>query len=139
MIAAQAFLASAKTYFAFLVLEFDFVQSAETARSVVFYDLQYCNATQMVSISCENLEDYFRVTVFQLVNHQLPDYDDKRHTHHLHALNQALRPLVGPADWQENQRPFQVFQPEGSVERQLLKAAKELRLCLMHFDKIKAF
>ena len=139
MIAAQAYLEVSKAYFAFLISEFGFTLATETARSAVFYALEYRHETQVVSIFCENLEDYLQVIIFQLVNQQLPDYDDKRHTLHLHALNQAVGALVGPADWQENQRHFRAFKPKGTVERQLLKAAKELRLCLTHFDKIKAF
>ena len=97
MIAARAYLEAAKAYFAFLLPEFGFTLSQETARSAVFYALEYRNRAQVISISYENLEDYLQVIVFQLINHQLPDYDDKRHTLHLHALNQALGPLVGPA------------------------------------------
>ena len=139
MIAARAYLAAAKAYFAFLIPEFGFTLSKEAARSAVFYALEYRSQAQVISISYENLEDYFQVIVFQLVNHQLPDDDDQRHTLHLHALNQALAPLVGPADWEENQRHFRAFQPEGTVERRLLKSAKELRLCLTNFDKLQAF
>ncbi|MCC2545499.1 hypothetical protein LJY25_03515 [Hymenobacter sp. BT175] len=138
MVEAQVFLRAAKTYFAFLVSEFAFAELSETVRSVVFYELQYRNAAQVVSISFENLEDYLQITVFQLVNQQLPDYNDSHHTYHLHTLNHALSKLVGPDDWQENQRFFEEFKPEGTVERRLLKAAKELRVCLTHFDRLTA-
>ena len=139
MIAARPYLEAAKAYFHFLIPEFGFSLSTETARSAVFYDLQYRSATQIISISYENLEDYFQVIVYQLVNQQLPAYDDKRRTLHLQALNQALGAIVGPADRIENQHHFRTFQPTGTVERQLLKSAKELRLCLTHFDQLIAF
>lgn len=138
MIAAQTYLEAAKAYFAFLIPEFAFTLSKETARDAVFYELQYRNPAQIISISYENLENYLQVIVFQLVNQQLPSYDDPRRTLHLNALNQALGALVGPANWKENQRHFRQFKPEGNVERQLLKSAKELRLCLTHFEKLQA-
>ena len=138
MIAAHAYLEAAKAYFHFLIPEFGFSLSMETARSVVFYDLEYRSPTQAISISYENLEDYFQVIVYQLVNQQLPSYEDKRRTLHLQSLNQVLGAIVGPADWIENQHHFRAFNPETTVERQLLKAAKELRLCLTHFDQLIA-
>jgi hypothetical protein len=139
MIASRAYLDAAKAYFHFLIPEFGFSLSTETARSAVFYDLHYRSATQVISISYENLEDYFQVIVYQWVNQQLPNYDDKRRTLHLQALNQALGVIVGPADWIGNQHHFRAFKPEGTVQRQLLKSAKELRLCLTHFDQLMAF
>jgi len=139
MINASAYVKAVKECFAFLVSEFAFTPSEETTREAVFYDMQYRNATQVVSISYENIEDYLLVIVYRLVNQQLPNYDDKRHTLHLNVLNHALEAVAGPADWKENQHHFGCFKAEGVVERKLLKSAQELRLCLMHFDKLKAF
>ena len=136
MITAHAYVEAVRAYFAFLVSEFAFAPSEETASGTVFYDLRYRSATQVVSISYENIEDYLLVIVYQLVNQQLPGYDDKRHTLHLNVLNQAVKMIASPADWQENQYHFRQLRAEGAVERKLLKSAKELRLCLTHFDKL---
>jgi hypothetical protein len=138
MISTSSYLEAVKEYFAFLVAEFAFILSEEMTRGAVFYDVQYRSAAQVVSISYENMEDCLLVIVYQLVNQHLPDYDDKRRTLHLNVLNHAVKNVVGPEDRAENQRHFQGLKSKGTVERQLLNSAKELRLCLMHFDEIKA-
>jgi len=106
---------------------------------VVFYDLQYRSEKQVVSVSYENIEDHLLVIVYQLVKQQFPDYDDKQHTLHLHVLNHAVNAIVGQANWEENWLHFRGLKAEGTVERRLLKSAKELRLCLTHFNELKKF
>ncbi len=138
MIDAPAYLQAVKTYFSFLATDFTYTLSQEVTRGNVFYDVQYRNLNHVISISYENLEDYLQVIVFELVNQQLPKYDDKRYTLHLRALNQAVIGHLSPADRAANKRHFQGLQPQTVLERQLLKSAQELRLGLVHFDKLPA-
>ncbi|MBX3268372.1 MAG: hypothetical protein KF831_16865 [Acidobacteria bacterium] len=106
----------------------------EKERGNVYYDVQYRDQSKVVSISYENIEDYLQIIVFRLENGELPDYDDKTKTLHLSQLNRITLPNVDKNEIISNSEYFSKYVANGEVERQLLKSAKELRLCLMHFD-----
>jgi sensor histidine kinase YesM len=126
-----------ESYFKFLVAEFDFKVSDEKVRGNAFYDVQYRDQTRIVSISYENIEGYFLVTIFMLQNGELPDYDDKSKTLHLNKINGIILSKVAAGEIDLNNGFFLNFVAKSELERKLLKSAKELRLCLKHFDKLK--
>ena len=102
-----------------------------------FYDVQFSNNVKIVSISYENAEDYFQVIVFMLQNGKLPNYDDKTKTLHLNKLNQEILSKIDKREVSLNSQYFSKFNPINELEKRLLKAAKELRLCLEHFSEYK--
>lgn len=125
-----------QAYFEYLITEFGFKISEEKINGNAFYDVQYIDKTRVVSISYENIEDYLLVIIFLLQNGALPDYDDKTKTLHLNKLNAQILSRIEKSEISLNDEYFAKFNPKNEFERKLLKSAKELRLCLKHFDQI---
>jgi len=137
MIDGNQYIAVVKAYFYFLITEFNFKVSEAKIRGNAFYDIQYKDSTRIVSISYENIEDYFQVIVFMLQNGELPDYDDKTRTLHLNKLNTQVLLSIERSEIRLNSEFFVRFNPKDELERKLLKSAKELRLCLKHFRELQ--
>jgi len=137
MIEGKKFIETVSKYFSFLITEFGFKVSEEKTRGNVFYDVQYKDETRIVSISYENIEDYLLVIIFLLQNGQLPDYDDKTRTLHLNQLNTKVLSAIDKMEINLNNEHFLKFKAEGELEKKLLKTAKELRLCLKHFNELQ--
>lgn len=123
-------------YFGFLKVEFGFRLFEEKIRGNAFYDVQFKDDSRIISISYENIEDYFLVTVFILQNGEMPDYDDKSKTLHLNILNRLISSKVSKQEIMLNAQHFAGYNLKTEFERKLLKEAKELRLCLKHFPSL---
>ncbi len=137
MIEGNQYIETVKAYYNFLVTEFCFRVLEEKIRGNAFYDVQYKDETRIVSISYENIEDYFLVIIFLLQNGELPDYDDKTKTLHLNQLNAKVLSRVDKNEINLNNEYFFKFKAKDELERNLLKSAKELRLCLKHFREVQ--
>lgn len=137
MIDGKQYLKKTKDYFLFLIEEYNYLLIDEKVNGNFYYDVQYSNKEKIVSISYENAEDYFQVIVFMLQNGKLPNYDDKTKTLHLSKLNQEILSKIGKSEVTLNNQYFSKFQPTNELENKLLKTAKELRLCLSHFDEAR--
>lgn len=137
MIEGEKYTEDVKTYFNYLITEFGFRMSNEKIRCNAFYDLQYSDGNRIVSVSYENIEDYLHVIVYMLQNGKLPDYDDKTKTLHLNRLNAQVMSIIDRNEIGLNNEFFVKFNPKLEIEKQLLKSAKELRLCLKHFKEIQ--
>jgi hypothetical protein len=138
MIDGKEYIETVKEYYSFLTTEFNLPIVNEKVRGNAFYDVQYGDKIKIVSINYENIEDYFQVIIFKLQNGQMPDYDDKTRTLHLNKLNAAVLSKVDKNEISLNNEYFTKFQTENEIKRKLLKAAKELRLCLKHFNTLQA-
>lgn len=136
MIDGKKYIEIVKLFFSFLITEFSFNQTKEVENGNAFYDVEYRDGQRTISISYENIEDYLQVIVFKLKNGQLPDYDDKTHTLHLSELNKIILPKINKKEVEENNILFDKFETKDSLERKLMKSAKELRLSLKHWDKV---
>jgi len=136
MIDGKKYIEIVKLFFSFLITEFGFNQTKEIENGNAFYDVEYRDAKRAISVSYENIEDYLQVIVFKLKNGQLPDYDDKTHTLHLSELNKAILPQIDKKEVEKNNALFDMFETKDSLERKLLKSAKELRFSLNHWDKV---
>jgi hypothetical protein len=134
MVNGKEYIEIVKEYYSFLVTEFKLSIINEKVRGNAFYDVQYGNKVRTVSINYENIEDYFQVTIFELQDGKMPDYDDTTKTLHLNKLNAAVLSKVDKNEMNLNNDYFTKFQPKSDIEMRLLKAAKELRLCLKHFN-----
>lgn len=137
MIEGEKYIEDVKTYFNYLITEFGFRISNEKIRGNAFYDLQYSDGNRIVSVSYENIEDYLQVIIFMLQNGELPDYDDKTKTLHLNRLNAQVMSSIDRKEIGLNNEYFEKFKAKAEIEKQLLKSAKELRLCLKHFNEIQ--
>lgn len=137
MIEGEKYIEDVKKYFNYLITEFGFRISNEKIRGNAFYDLQYSDGNRIVSVSYENIEDYLQVIIFMLQNGELPDYDDKSKTLHLNMLNAQVMSSVKRDEISLNNEYFVKFNPKTEIEKLLLKSAKELRLCLKHFNEIQ--
>jgi hypothetical protein len=135
MIDGNQYLQKIKDYFLFLIEEYNYIVIGEEVNGNFYYDVQYSDKIKIVSISYENVEDYFQVIIFILQNGRLPDYDDKTKTLHLNKLNQVILSIIDKSEISLNNQYFSKFQPTNALEKKLLKAAKELRLCLDHFNE----
>jgi hypothetical protein len=77
MIDSNEFIERAKAYFSYLIQDFNFILINEVVRGNAFYLLEFSDKVKIVSVSYENIEDYFQVIIFMLSNGTKPDYDDK--------------------------------------------------------------
>lgn len=135
MIDRHRYIKTVKSYFEFLTSDFNFKLHEEEVRGNAFYDVEYKDNTRIISISYENIEEYFRVIICILQDGKLPNYDDKTKTLHLGHLNKEILPRINKSEIDLNTEYFTNFNPKEKVEKQLLKAAKELRLCLKHYNE----
>jgi hypothetical protein len=136
VIEGEKYIEDVKAYFNYLITEFGFRISNEKIRGNAFYDLQYSDGNRIVSVSYENIEDYLQVIIFMLQNGELPDFDDKSKTLHLNRLNAQVMSSIRRNEINLNNEYFVKFNPKTEIEKLLLKSAKELRLCLKHFNEI---
>lgn len=121
-------------YFSYLTFEFNFKVLDVVIRGNAFYDVKYEDKIKRISISYENIEDFFSVTVFLLQNGNLPAYDDKSKTLHLNKLNSLYSNISSDQNIKLNNEFFVIFKAGNSLERKILKAAKELRLYLLNWE-----
>ena len=132
MIEGKEYIALVKSYCYFLIAEFDFKIADEKIRGNAFYDVQYKDNVKIVSVSYENIEDYFEVTIFILVIGELPNYDDKSKTLHLSRLDKQILSKINGFEIRLNNDCFLKFSAKNEMEKKLLKSARELRLCLKY-------
>ncbi len=137
MIEGNEYVETVELYFDFLITEFGFKKTEKVIKDNVYYDIQYHDKTRNVSISYENIEDYLQVIISMLQHGKLPHFDDKTKTLHLNHLNAQILPELGNEEIIQNSQYFLEFDAKSELERKLLKSAKELRLCLKHFELIK--
>lgn len=134
MIDGTQFIGLVKKNYSFLNTDFNLKIICEKVRGNAFYDVQYGDREKIISINYENIEDYFQVIIFKLQNGKLPDYDDKVRTLHLDRLNLKVLSHVEKRELLSNNDFFSQIKTSSELERKLLKSAKELRICLNHFD-----
>ena len=130
----KEYIETVKSYFNFLTTEHGFQVLNEKIRGNAFYDVEFEDSTRIISVSYENIADYFRVIIFLLENSELPDYDDKTKTLHLSQLNAEIIPRIGKTEIAANDEYFQKYKTESEFKKLLLKSAKELRLCMKYLD-----
>ncbi len=130
MIDGVQYIGAVKNYYSFLTQDFNLDVIAEEIRGNAFYKVEYGDQTKVISISYENIEDYLQVIVFILENGERPNYDDKIRTLHLNALNKSILKNIHQDDFILNNKYFSDYKAESKIEAELLKEAKELRLCL---------
>jgi hypothetical protein len=136
MIEGLEYIEVVKSFYSFLESEFDFRKVNEVINGNAFYDVEYRDPDRIISISYENIEDYLQVIVFKLKNGKMPDYDDKTRTLHLKQLNRLVMTKASKSEINSNAEYFSQYNVKNELERKLLKEAKELRLCLKHFNEL---
>ena len=134
MIEPERFKQVVKQSFSFLVTEHEMKFEKEVIQGNSFYDLTYSNDHRAISVSLENVENYFLVILFKLKGGQLPNFDDKTRTIHLSELTKSILTKIDNKDFVENNEFFQEIDVHGSTENLILKSAKELRLCLKYIE-----
>ena len=132
MIEANRYIEIVKEYFHYLETEFGFKCFKEKIKGNAFYNIEFRDETRIVSISYENIEDYFQVIIYKLYNGELPDFDDRRSTLHLKSLLESVFSNITKAEIDANNKHFENYRAKDSIERKILKSAKELRLCLLY-------
>jgi len=134
MIQADRFIDAVDRTFSFLTKDYNMKKGEAKILGNTFYDVSYQDSTKVISISLETIEDIFLVIVFKLENGKLPEYDDKSRTIHLNRMTADILPTMDKDDFAANNRFFQDIQPTDKIEQLILKSAKELRLCLKHYN-----
>ncbi len=137
MIEGSQYVKTVELFYSFLESEFGFNKANETINGNAFYDVEYRSAEKVVSISYENIEAHLEIIVFKLLNGKMPDHDDKSQTLHLNRLNRLVMQRVSKDEISSNAQYFSEYNAKDELERKLLKGAKELRLCLRHFDQLQ--
>ncbi|GAA4340476.1 hypothetical protein GCM10023149_51930 [Mucilaginibacter gynuensis] len=139
MIDAKSYTAFVKRYYSFLISEFDFIVSSEKVRGNTFYDIQYSNKKIAISISYENIEDYFQINIYLLNNGYFPDYDDKTKTLNLSKVNALVIKEISKKEIELNNDYFLIFEAHDHFQKKLIKSAKELRLSMKHLKEFPQF
>jgi hypothetical protein len=137
MVEDLKYIETVKLYYSFLETEFGFSKTNETINGNTFYDVEFRGKEKIISISYENIEDHLEVIVFLLQDGKMPDYDDKTKTLHLKQLNRLIIAKASREEINLNAACFAKYNAESELERKLLKEAKELRLCLKHFNEVQ--
>ena len=137
MIEGEEYIEVVKQFYSFLETDFGFSKVNETINGNAFYDVEFRDKERIISISYENIEDHLEVIVFMLQNGKMPDYDDKTKTLHLKQLNRLVMAKANKEEINLNAEYFAKYNPKNEIERKLLKDAKELRLCLKHFNELQ--
>lgn len=133
MIEGKKYIEVVKLFYSFLETEFNFKKINETINGNAFYDIEFRDNEKVISISYENIEDYLEIIIFMLQNGKMPDYDDKTRILHLRLLNKIIMPKIDTDEIKSNAEYFAKYNVKNEIEQNLLKGAKELRLCLKHF------
>ena len=136
MIDGKEYVRTVKEYFAFLEVEYNMRLSDEVVNGSFYYDVSYKDKVRAISISYENAEDYLQVIIFILHNNKLANYDDKTKTLHLNRLNSLVLSTANKSEIDLNNEYFLGFETENGLKKRILKSAKELRLCLQHFNEL---
>jgi len=136
MVEDLEYIETVKLYYSFLETEFGLSKVNETINGNAFYDVEFKDKERVISISYENIEDNLEVIVFMLQNGKMPDYDDKTKTLHLKQLNRLVMAKASKEEINLNAEYFAKYNAKNELERKLLKEAKELRLCLKHFNEL---
>jgi hypothetical protein len=136
MVEDLEYIETVKLYYSFLETEFGFRKTNETVNGNAFYDVEFTDNERIISVSYENIEDHLEVIVFMLQNGKMPNYDDKTKTLHLKQLNRLVMTKASKEEINLNAEYFAKYKAKSELERMLLKEAKELRLCLKHFNEI---
>lgn len=137
MMEGKEYTEAVKLFYSFLEAEFGLSKVNETINGNAFYDVEFKDRERVVSVSYENIEDHLEVIIFMLQNGKLPDYDDKTKTLHLKQLNRLVMAKASKEEINLNAEYFAKYNPKNQIERKLLKEAKELRLCLKHFNELQ--
>jgi hypothetical protein len=95
-----------------------------------YYRVSFTAPQSAVSVSYEPGDDALFVMVFGRKNGQLSDIDNRKETPRLSDLNRRYMTTVTQAERVANDKAFESVMVNDNEERQLLKAAKELRLVL---------
>lgn len=136
MIEGEDYIKVVKQFYSFLETDFGFSRESETINGNAFYDVEFKDKKRIISISYENTEDHLEVIVFMLQDGKMPDYDNKTKTLHLRQLNRLIIEKVRKGEISLNAEYFVKYDAKNEIEQKLLKEAKELRLCLKHFDEL---
>ena len=136
MIDGNKYIRTVETYFEFLEKEYAFTLADKKIRGNAFYDVHYETNEKLVSISYENTEDYLETIIFVLERGSVPNYDDKTKTLHLNRLTPIVFSIIDEDEISLNNQHFSNLRSADELERRLLKSAKELRLCLIHFNEL---
>jgi len=136
MVEDLEYIETVKLYYSFLETEFGLSKVNETINGNAFYDVEFKDKERVISISYENIEDHLEVIVFMLQNGKMPDYDYKTKTLHLKQLNRLVMAKASKEEINLNAEYFAKYNAKNELERKLLKEAKELRLCLKHFNEL---
>jgi hypothetical protein len=136
MIEGNEYIEIIKKFYSFLETDFGINKINETIYGNAFYDVEFKDKERIISISYENIEDHLEVIVFMLKDGKMPDYDDKTKTLHLKQLKRLVITKASKQEITSNAEYFTKYIAKNELERKLLKEAKELRLCLKHFNEI---
>lgn len=136
MIEGKEYISIVGKFYSFLETEFCFKKANEAINGNVFCDVEFVCKDKVVSISYESIEDNLDIIVFMLQDGKMPDYDDKTKTLHLKQLNKQVISKASKNDIKSNTEYFAKYNAKNEIEKNLLKEAKELRLCLKYFDSI---
>ncbi len=132
MIEKVKYISAVKEYYSFLQSEFSLKVSKEYNAGNAFYNIEFKGKRLKISISYENIEDYFLITIYKPKNFWEALHGKATKSIRINELTPLISEKLAVDDFNENDVLFSKFESNGSIERMLLKGAKDLRLCLKY-------
>ena len=136
MIQGDKYVHTVKEFYGFLETEFGMKLQKVTISGNYYYIVEYTDDKMRISIYYENIGSYFSDNISLLENGKLQDHDDKRFNINLNKLSTLIFPLITENEITLNNVQFELFSVQNTIEKMLLKSAKELRICLGYLTAI---
>ena len=136
MVTDNEYFEKVETYFKFLVNEFKFKVESKTFNGNVFFDIEYKSKNILISISYENIEDFLEIIIFPNSANNNISFKGSNENFRLSQLRNDLLTKIKNSDFEKNNKFFIKFKTKNNFERNLLKSAKDLRICLNNLNLI---
>lgn len=135
MLTGNEFINVAKHSFSFLKSEFGMETEKIIIRSNVFYAIRYSNSFILISISYENIDDYFNIQLIKKIYGKISHYDDLNNSMNLTSLNRLIMEKIKNDELVENQKKI-ILHTTDNFEKRILRDAIKLQFCLRNIDLI---
>jgi hypothetical protein len=130
------FVEAIETYFAPFLNGLGFELSPPISISGKHYRATFSRSDRAVVVSYEPGDDYLFIALPTVVSGIQSDLDNRESAPRLSDLTGPAFANTSPAQIQANAAYFVEHDADGPLARKLLMAAKELRICLLHWDHL---
>ncbi len=135
MISGNSFVNSTKMFFSFLENEFGMKINEIIVNGNFFYAIRYSNDFFLVSISYENIENYFNVQLIRKIDGMFASFDDVNNSINLKRLYFLTLKRISKCELDKMNAEFDIH-TNNNFEKMILESAKKLKTCLNNINYI---